>query len=126
MADLTPEDIHKIARLSRLEVAADEVSRYQADLGAVLGWMDRLGELDLSGVEPMTRAETTADRASERQTPESRTPERLTADGSSHKNRLAADVPGPVLANDAVMGLAPEAMPPFFRVPRVLGDRGGA
>ena len=120
MADLTPEDIHKLARLSRLEVVAGEVGRYQADLGAVLGWMDTLGELDLMGVEPMTRAETSADRGLEGQA----TKDRVAAD-PSRKNRLAADVPGPVLANDKMMGLAPEAMPPFFRVPRVLGDCGG-
>ncbi len=121
MADLSPEDIHKLARLSRLEVAPGEVGRYRADLGAVLGWMDRLGELDLSGVEPMTRPETMGTRALA-----SPIPEDQTANDPSCKNRLADDVPGPVLANDKAMGLAPEAMPPFFRVPGVLGDSGGA
>ncbi|QKK07009.1 MAG: Asp-tRNA(Asn)/Glu-tRNA(Gln) amidotransferase subunit GatC [Planctomycetota bacterium] len=106
MADLTPQDIQKLARLSRLEVAEGDVDRYRAELGAVLGWMDRLGEMDLAGVEPMTRAGT--------------------ADGSNQQNRLDADEPGPVLANDVVMGLAPQAMPPFFRVPKVLGEGGGA
>ncbi|MFG0258910.1 MAG: Asp-tRNA(Asn)/Glu-tRNA(Gln) amidotransferase subunit GatC [Phycisphaerales bacterium JB041] len=106
MPDLTPQDIQKLARLSRLEVGAGDVDRYRAELGAVLGWMERLGEMDLDGVEPMTRAET--------------------GDGANHGNRLDDDNPGPVLANDVVMGLAPEAMPPFFRVPRVLGEGGGA
>ena len=106
MPDLTPQDIQKLARLSRLEVAQSDVDRYRAELGAVLGWMDRLGEMDLAGVEPMTRAGT--------------------ADGSNHQNRLDADEPGPVLANDVAVGLAPQAMPPFFRVPRVLGESGGA
>lgn len=106
MADLTAADIQKLARLARLGVSDGEVEGYKDQLGAVLGWMERLGELDLSGVEPMTRAETVA--------------------GSDNENRLAADDPGPMLANDAVMGLAPDSMPPFFLVPRVLGEGGGA
>ena len=106
MADLTAQDIQRLARLSRLEVSESDLDTLVTGLGAVLGWMDRLGELDLAGVEPMTRAETAA--------------------GTIHENRLAQDEPGPVLANDVVMGLAPEAMPPFFRVPRVLGEGGGA
>lgn len=126
MADLTPEAVHKLARLARLEVAAVEVGRYQSDLGAVLGWMDTLGELDLAGVEPMTRAETTAVRGVHGQTSKISPPEQPSAVVPSAKNRLADDVPGPVLANDTVIGLAPAAMPPFFRVPRVLGEGGGA
>lgn len=106
MADLTPEDIRRIARLSRLAVADDQLDHYRAELGAILGYVERLGELDLEGVEPMTRVGESSERSGE--------------------NRLEADEPGPVLANDVAMGLAPAPRPPFFSVPKVLGDGAGA
>ncbi|VAX41133.1 hypothetical protein MNBD_PLANCTO03-1541 [hydrothermal vent metagenome] len=110
--DLTSADIRTIARLSRLAIEETEIEGYQAELGAVLGFVHRLGELDLAGVEPLTHIGGGGER------------------DSSIPNRLAADEPGPVLANDTVMGLAPGAKPPFFRVPKVLnedkGESGGA
>ncbi len=114
MADLTHDDIRRIARLARLAVGDDQLEPYRADLGAVLGYVERLGELDLTGVEPMTHpgAGVSAGVSDGR--------------GGSASNRLDADNPGPVLANDVAMGLAPDAKPPFFCVPKVLGDGGGA
>lgn len=106
MAEVTDADIQRLARLSRLEVTPDEAPALRKELGKVLGWMDRLGELDLEGVVPMTRASS--------------------ADEGEEDGTLAPDEPGSVLGNEVVMGLAPEPMPPFFRVPRVLGEGGGA
>ena len=110
--DLTPADIRAIARLSRLAIEETEIEGYQAELGAVLGFVHRLGELDLAGVEPLTHITGGVEP------------------DSSAANRLAEDEPGPVLANDTVMGLASGAKPPFFRVPGVLyenkGESGGA
>lgn len=113
MADLTPEDIHRIARLSRLAVADDQIEPYRAELGAVLGYVERLGELDLAGVEPMTH-------------PGGGVGGEGAGAGSTPANRLDPDEPGQVLANDVAMGLAPSPRPPFFSVPKVLGDGGGA
>lgn len=110
MADLTPDDIRRIARLSRLAVAEDQTEHYRVELGAVLGYVERLGGLDLTGVEPLTHP--------------GGGPEGAEAGASA--NRLDGDEPGPVLANDVVMGLAPEPRPPFFSVPRVLGEGGEA
>lgn len=110
MADLTPDDIRRIARLSRLAVAEAQIEHYRAELGAVLGYVERLGGLDLAGVEPLTHPGVGPQGA----------------DSGVSVNRLDGDEPGPVLANDVVMGLAPEARPPFFSVPRVLGEGGGA
>ena len=118
MAELTHNDIRRIARLARLAVGDDQLEPCRADLGAVLGYVERLGELDLTGVEPMTHpgggvsAGVSAGVSDEQ--------------GGSAFNRLDADNPGPVLANDVAMGLAPDAKPPFFCVPKVLGDGGGA
>ena len=99
--DITPEEVRKVARLSRLSLTDDEVSAYARELGAVLGYVDKLRELDLEGVEPMTHVEDVV-------------------------NRLDADEPGPTLANETLMEMAPDPMPPFVKVPKVLGDGGGA
>ena len=113
MPDLTPEDVRRIARLSRLAVGDHQIGHYQAELGAILGYVERLGGLDLAGVEPLTHPGGGA--------------ESLGASGAGPSaNRLDPDEPGPVLANDVAMGLAPDPRPPFFSVPKVLGDGGGA
>jgi aspartyl-tRNA(Asn)/glutamyl-tRNA(Gln) amidotransferase subunit C len=108
MPDLTPDDIRKIARLSRLAIDEDQVELYQAELGAILGYIERLGELDLAGTEPLTH------------------PGEGVGIDSEPVNRLDKDEPGPVLANDTVMGIAPRTIPPFYSVPRVLGEGGRA
>ena len=110
MADLTPDDIRRIARLSRLAVAEDQIEHYRAELVAVLGYVERLGGLDLDGVEPLTHPGG----------------EPQGTDAGASANRLDEDEPGLVLANDVVMRLAPDPKPPFFSVPRVLGEGGGA
>jgi aspartyl/glutamyl-tRNA(Asn/Gln) amidotransferase C subunit len=111
-AQLTPDDIRRIARLSRLAIEEDQIEHYRAELGAVLGFVERLGTLDLGGVEPLTHPGGGESAGAD---PDSRP-----------GNHLGDDEPGPALANDVIMGLAPEASPPFLSVPKVLGDGGGA
>lgn len=93
--------VRHIAKLSRLAVGASEVEAYRAQLGAVLAHMDTLRALDLAGVEPLTHV-------------------------SGAVNRLDDDAPGPMLASAELMKLAPSSDPPFVKVPKVLGEGGGA
>jgi aspartyl-tRNA(Asn)/glutamyl-tRNA(Gln) amidotransferase subunit C len=46
--------IRRIARLARIHVAEDEVARLQAELGGILGWIEQLDEVDVTGVAPLT------------------------------------------------------------------------
>lgn len=46
--------VKRIARLARIRIEEDEVPRYQEELNAILGFVEQLGEVDVSGVEPMT------------------------------------------------------------------------
>lgn len=102
MADpLSPDTVRKVARLSRLALDDAQVEQYRVQLSAILGHMDRLNELDLEGVEPLAHA---ADAA----------------------NRFAPAEPGPTLPNSALMDMAPDPMPPFIKVPKVLDEGGGA
>jgi aspartyl-tRNA(Asn)/glutamyl-tRNA(Gln) amidotransferase subunit C len=99
--ELSADEVRKVARLARLAVGEGDIEKYRAQLGAVLGYVERLKEVDLAGVEPLTHV-------------------------SEAVNRVDADEPGPVLANEVLMKMAPEVMPPFVKVPKVLEDRGGA
>ena len=99
--ELTDAEVRRIASLARLELSDEQVSSYRASLAAALGYMDVLRQLDLSDVEPMSHP-------------------------TDAVNRLDDDTPGPTLAADQFMKMAPATMPPFLKVPKVLGEGGGA
>ncbi|KQQ91561.1 Asp-tRNA(Asn)/Glu-tRNA(Gln) amidotransferase subunit GatC [Aureimonas sp. Leaf324] len=46
--------VRRVARLARIAVSEDEVATMQGELNAILGFVEQLGEVDVSGVEPMT------------------------------------------------------------------------
>lgn len=99
--ELTSAEVAKVAHLARLRLSPEQVEDYRVKLAAVLGYVDRLRELNLEGVEPMTTPFDTF-------------------------NRLAPDEPEEGLPTDVVMQLAPASSPPFIVVPKVLGDASGA
>ncbi len=49
-------DIHRVAKLARLELTEEEAVHYGEQLGRVLDHMDTLAKLDLAGVEPTSHA----------------------------------------------------------------------
>ena len=49
-------DVRYIARLARLELSDEEVTRYQAQLSDVLTFVEALRKVDVSGVEPTAHA----------------------------------------------------------------------
>lgn len=98
---LSADNVRKVAKLSRLALSDAQVESYRHQLSAVLGYVDRLRRLDLQSVEPMAHVAETV-------------------------NRLDADTPGPTLPNAALMGLAPDKMEPFVRVPKVIDDGSSA
>lgn len=44
--------VRHVAKLAALALTPDEETRMQAELDAILGHMDELGEIDVSGVPP--------------------------------------------------------------------------
>lgn len=46
--------VRKIARLARIEVQAADVPALQGELNAILGFIEELGAVDVTGIEPMT------------------------------------------------------------------------
>jgi aspartyl-tRNA(Asn)/glutamyl-tRNA(Gln) amidotransferase subunit C len=98
---LSADDVRKVARLSRLAPSDQEVELYRGHLSAILGYVERLRRLDLKDVEPLTHL-------------------------SEAGNRLDEDTPGPTLPTGALMSMAPDKLPPFVRVPKVIDDGGAA
>lgn len=86
------EQVLHVAKLARLELSDDEVETIAAELSGVLEHVDRISELDLSGVEPTTHV-------------------------IALENVLRADEPRPSLARDRVLEAAPDPFDGAFRVP---------
>lgn len=47
--------VRRIARLARIKITDAEAQSLQAELSGILNWVEQLGEVDTSSVEPMTR-----------------------------------------------------------------------
>ena len=89
------QTVKKIASLSRISVTDAEAEAMVPELNNILGWVEQLGEVDVTGVEPMTAVIPNALRLRED----------AVTDG---------DVRDKVLAN------APQAEHGFFAVPKVI------
>jgi aspartyl-tRNA(Asn)/glutamyl-tRNA(Gln) amidotransferase subunit C len=98
---LTAAQVRKVASLAKLELGDAEVERLRGELGAILGYAQRLQGLNLDDVEPLT------------------TPLEMTGP-------MAADVVSGVLPPEVLHAMAPATDGPFVKVPKVLGDGGGA
>jgi aspartyl-tRNA(Asn)/glutamyl-tRNA(Gln) amidotransferase subunit C len=46
--------VKRIGRLARIRIEEDEVEKYQRELNTILGFVEQLSEVDVTGVEPMT------------------------------------------------------------------------
>ena len=77
------------------------------DLNSILGYIDRLNELDTSNVEPMAQV---ASRYGQR---------KGQADGFVYAMR--EDVPRPCLPHEEALKNAPQTDGTFFKVPKVIG-----
>jgi len=85
-----------VAKLARLSLNSNEVSRLAGQLEGILGYVAKLGQLDVKGVEPMAHALPLA-------------------------NVLREDVVEPGLPLEAVLRNAPATDGAFFKVPKVIG-----
>lgn len=92
---VTDETVRKIARLARIAVAEDDVPGLTGELNGILGWIEQLGEVDTTGVEPMASV----------------MPGTL---------RWRADVVSDGNIQDKVLANAPDAASGFFAVPKVI------
>lgn len=50
---LDPAMVRRVASLARIRLEEEEVGRMQAELNAILGWIEQLQAVDTEGVPPM-------------------------------------------------------------------------
>jgi aspartyl-tRNA(Asn)/glutamyl-tRNA(Gln) amidotransferase subunit C len=103
---VTEKDVQYVAELANLELTSEEQQRMLRDMNAILEHVDKLNELDTTGVEPM--AQVFADP--------SRSPQKGDTDGVLMRD----DKVRPSLDRTEVMKSAPNADGAFFKVPKVI------
>jgi aspartyl-tRNA(Asn)/glutamyl-tRNA(Gln) amidotransferase subunit C len=86
------EQVLHVARLARLRLSDEEVERMSDELSSILEHVERIGELDLEGVEPTSHV-------------------------VDVENVLRPDVPRPSWPRERMLGLAPDATDDGYRVP---------
>jgi aspartyl-tRNA(Asn)/glutamyl-tRNA(Gln) amidotransferase subunit C len=106
--DITPELIDKLAQLAKLDFSPEEKAALIPELEKITGFMDKLSELDVTGVPPLTYLSDTVFT--------------LTAE---QRDLPRADVPEPSLSHDAALQNAPKRDSDYFRVPKVLDKSEG-
>ena len=97
---VTREQVAKIAALARINVDEHELDRMVPEFNNLLAWVEQLGEVDTSSVQPMTAV-------------------------IEQKLRLRADLvdADPLTGGgkrDAILANAPAAEHGFFGVPKVI------
>ena len=51
---VSKEDVKKIAELARLEFSNSEIEDYTSEMNKILGYVEKLSELDTENVEPLS------------------------------------------------------------------------
>ncbi len=92
---LDPATVRRIAALARLHVDEAEVPRLQEELNGILGWIEQLNEVDVTGIEPLAGA-------------------------AANALPMRADVVTDGGYPEAVLANAPERIGAFFAVPNVV------
>lgn len=89
------ELVDKLSRLAMIEVGADEREQLKGDLEKMIGFVDKLKELDLSGVAPLLHLHSTV-------------------------SELRQDEPGNMLSKEQALMNASRHDGNYFLVPKVI------
>ena len=87
--------IDKLSKLAMLQFNDEERKEIKADLEKMIGFVDKLKELNTNGVEPLLHM-------------------------SSNTNILREDVPGNMVNHEAALQNAPLHDDEYFKVPKVI------
>lgn len=92
---LDPATVRRIARLARIRLDDAEVPQLQTELNGILGWIEQLNEVDVTGVAPLS--------------------------GVSHQHlKMREDKVTDGDKADAILANAPARADHFFTVPKVV------
>jgi aspartyl-tRNA(Asn)/glutamyl-tRNA(Gln) amidotransferase subunit C len=92
---ITKEEVEYVAHLARLDFSEAEKVKFTSQLNNILMYMDKLNEVDTTGIEPMSHA-------------------------IALQNAFRNDAVEESLGLELSLSNAPEARGPFFRVPKVI------
>lgn len=102
---ISDETIEYVGILAKLELSDEEKEQAKADMGRMLDYIDKLGELDTEGVEPMSHIFSQ---------------EKLNMGKFSMDNVFREDVVSNGDCRDEVLFNAPEQKDGMFKVPRTV------
>lgn len=93
--NITPELVDKLANLSKLQFNAAEKEAITADLEQMITFVEKLNELDTTGIEPLQHL-------------------------CANENLLREDVVQPSLPANIALQNAPQKQEPYFMVPKMI------
>jgi len=94
---ITIDDVKDIAKLARLNFQEDEISEFTEEISGILKYIEKLNELDVSGIEPTSHV-------------------------VEMKNVLREDVVGESFSIEETLLNAPDKKDRFFVVPKVIDN----
>jgi aspartyl-tRNA(Asn)/glutamyl-tRNA(Gln) amidotransferase subunit C len=89
------EQVHKVAHLARLALTDAEETQFTTQLGSIIDYFEQLSELDVTTVEPTTRA--------------------IDVSNITRKDDLQ-----PYGEREMILAGAPEQEGDFFKVPKIM------
>ena len=92
---MTIADVEQVARLARLELTAEDKELFAGQMVAILGYVEKLKELNTDGIVPTSHA-------------------------VPMENAFRADVVRPSIGLEKALANAPEKTGTFFVVPKVI------
>jgi len=95
---ITEPEVRRVAELANLALTEQEIVRMTKDMDGILAYMDQLGELDTTNVEPMSQVLYDAEETA----------------------TLRPDVERKPLGNADALANAPVSVQGYFKVPRVI------
>jgi aspartyl-tRNA(Asn)/glutamyl-tRNA(Gln) amidotransferase subunit C len=92
---ITRKDVEQVARLARLELTPEEADTFTGQMDAILAYVDKLNELDTTGIFPTSHA-------------------------VPMENAFRDDVARPGIGVEAALANAPDRSGSFYQVPKVI------
>ena len=102
------KDVAYVADLAHLELTTEERERMLKDLNSILGYIERLNQLDTADVEPMAQVSSRYGVVKD------------ASAGEAFAYAMRADELRPSLPHEEAMSNAPQTDGTFFKVPKVI------
>ena len=95
MAEISLDEVKKIAKLSRLKITDEEAEKFSSQLTDILKYAEKINEINTDNIPP-------------------------TSHSIDIKNALRADTVKPSYSRESIMRNAPEPENGFYKVPKII------